>query len=234
MEQMEVLCRSQRNEQLECVQCLVQRNPEALVQEDCEGNLPLHVAADRWVPVPILERLVDQSPDALTMRNHRGLLPVHLRSRQTRSAIPETRRGGFPAYMDRLEIESVQLLVEHWPESVWEPVSSNMGTLVHDALTGPPTPGRRVVLFLLQQCPEAALAADAQGLLSLHVAASTNAPLDLLYSMVHLQQGLVRAQAGGRGEDRPSHPSATEAATAAVVLAAGPSRSKRSRGETQP
>lgn len=238
MEQGKTLSAGQVSEVLECVRCLIDRRPAGLLQGDFDGNLPLHVAADRWVPVPVLKHLMDVRPEALQVKNHQGLLPVQLALGRNRSEIEIPNAwdymGERRSYARRLEIQSVQILVEHCPESVLERFPPHNGTLVHYALTGPQKLGRRVALFLLQQCPEAARTADSQGLLPLHVAASTNAPLNLLYSMMHLQQGFVRAQTRRR-EDRPVPPSATTTTTATTAgMASGPRRSKRARtGEPQ-
>lgn len=54
---------------LEAVQILLYKKPEALRNQDSQGNLPLHVAARRYAPIPVLRLLVERYPEALHVRN---------------------------------------------------------------------------------------------------------------------------------------------------------------------
>lgn len=163
----------------------------------------MHDAARHWVPIPVLRYLVDQCPDALQVRNTSGLLPVHLAVRREQSEYMTwviANDSEARTYFVQLEMDSIKFLVERWPASVLERDALGR-TLVHSALAGAPhrhptTPGRRVALFMLRHCPEAALAADAQGFLPVHVAASVDAPLDILYGMMQLQHGQLRGRGG--------------------------------------
>jgi ankyrin repeat protein len=66
------------------VRFLVERFPQALRVADPEGNLPLHVAARRGTPLPVLRLLLGREPWALHAKNHAGWLPVHLALRLDR------------------------------------------------------------------------------------------------------------------------------------------------------
>jgi hypothetical protein len=154
------------------------------------------------------------------------LLPVHLALHRVRSVALEALIELCFSVSDsccEYEVESVQLLVKQWPESIQE-LDSLGRTLAHHALDGPATPGHRVALSLLPKWPDAVLVRDHEGLLPLHVAAAAaDAPLELLYKMMQLQQKRVREQAKRRRE---------RMATTATVWS--PASSKRPRmGESQ-
>lgn len=87
------------------------------------------------------------------------------------------------------EVESAMFLLEQWPESIQDRGPGGRPLVLH-ALDSPATPGRRVVLTLLQTWLKAALAVDRDGFLPFHVAALADSSLDLLCSML-LQQLVV-------------------------------------------
>jgi hypothetical protein len=203
------------------VRLLIESHPEALQQPDSSGNLALHAGTKRYAPMPILRLLIEHCPEALQVRNPQGLLPVHRALHRARSEALQGEFGFccFPSGCDlTLEVDSVLLLVEQWPGSIQE-LDSRGRTLVHCALDGPETPGHRVDLSLLQKWLDAVLVRDHQGFEPLHVATIADGPLDLLYSILQLQQKRVREQA----ERRQEYPKTT------IAKAAGPHSSKRSR-----
>jgi ankyrin repeat protein len=210
------------DELVSVVRLLIDRHPVALAHQDSNGNLPLHVAARSYAPAPILRLLLEHNLEALRARNRQGLLPVHLALHRERSEVLRVQlllcSSMSDCYMEH-EIESVHFLVELWPESIQE-ADARGRNLVHRAFDGPATPGHRVAWSLLQKQPDAALVRDHQGLLLIHAAAAADAPLDLLYSMMQLQQKLLRERAGRRREQ----PMLTNAASAL-----GPASSKRPR-----
>jgi Ankyrin repeats (many copies) len=111
------------DELVSVVRLLIKRHPGALQQPDSNGNLPLHVAASRYAPMPILRLLIEHHPEALQVRNRQGLLPVHLALHRARSVALEAQFGfcSFPSGCDlTLEVDSVLLLVEQWPGSIQE------------------------------------------------------------------------------------------------------------------
>jgi Ankyrin repeats (many copies) len=219
------------DELLSVVQLLIDRHPEALQQPDSSGNLALHAAANRYAPVPILRLLIEHFADALRVRNHQGLLPVHLALHRERSVALEAQIELCFSVSDCYtahEVESVQLLVDEWPESIRE-LDSLGRSLVHCALGGPATPGHSVAWSLLQKWPDAVLARDHEGLLPLHVAAATDAPLELLYTMMQLQQKLVRERAKRRREQPMATTTTLATTTTTTTLALGPAYPKRPR-----
>jgi hypothetical protein len=182
-------------------------------------------ASHRYAPVPILRVLIERYREALHVRNHQGLLPVHLALHRERSEALESQIELCFSVSDcyrEHEVESVELLVDEWPESIQE-LDSLGRTLVHCALDGPATPGHRVAWSLLQKWPDAVFARCHEGLLPLHVAAAADAPLEVLYSMMQLQQKLVREQAKLREEQLTPPPPTT------TTLALGPASPKRPR-----
>jgi ankyrin repeat protein len=150
------------DELVSVVRLLIERHPGALQQPDSNGNLPLHVASQRYAPIPILRLLIEHFAEALQVRNHQGLLPVHLALHRERS---ETLQEQFELCLSvrdcyvQHEVVSVLFLVEQGPESIQE-LDARGRSLVHHALDGPETPGRRVALPLLRKWPDAVLVRD--------------------------------------------------------------------------
>jgi hypothetical protein len=116
----------------------------------------------------------------------------------------------FPYVLARyttLEKDSVTLLLQEWPGAISE-LDSNGRTVLHCAFDGPPTPGYRVAPPLLKKWSGAGHVPGGRGFLRLHVAASADVPLDVLYSMLRLQSGVLRGQEGS-GEPPQTPPNTT-------------------------
>jgi ankyrin repeat protein len=64
---------------LDIVQCLAEQRPRSLVEADCRGAVPLHVAVARIVPhLDMVRLMVQVRPEALLAADTAGSLPLHV------------------------------------------------------------------------------------------------------------------------------------------------------------
>lgn len=236
----------QLDEVTSVVQFLVERYPQALRVADPEGNWPLHVAARRGLPLPVLRLMAGLEPVALRAKNKAGWLPVHLALRLDGSENDndEHNAGSLEGWRARsVDLATVSFWVAPWPASLMERGPDGR-TLVHRALLratttmtntepgGPPSPPppppaawKLAVLWLVDHaCPEAALVRDRNGLLPVHIAATANADLSLLHIVLRANPGALRLPVGlaGGGGKPPQLPSS-------LTQLPGPSSPKRAR-----
>jgi ankyrin repeat protein len=145
-------------EHLEVVKFLVGHFPNAIVERDHHGRLPLHYAAQITVPVAITKFLIEQHPAAVHEKENSrggGLVPL-----QYGVAYGTT-------------VEHLKLLREAWPESIAAKDDGEEGYApLHRAIAKRDIQWD-VLRYLAETSPGSLRCRSAQGLLPLHVASSS-------------------------------------------------------------
>ena len=112
--------------QLQDIQCMVERYPDALQQKDTENEAtPLNCACGTGVTsVGVIPYLVEQWPESVKIPDINGLLPLHNACWGTSRYYTHDRESGFES---RTTLDDIQILVQQWPESVRHPFVRKMG-----------------------------------------------------------------------------------------------------------
>jgi ankyrin repeat protein len=172
-------------ERLALTRLLVGRWPPSLhVPTPC-GRLAIHLAAASTAPVEVLQLLVEAHPEALQARDDGGSLPLHL-------AVART----------ELDLEVVRYLVRQRPEAVRE--RDGRGSLpLHVAVSTRPAStvlGGKAEAGILkalvdawpQSIHEAGGGGGPDGLIPLHLAAASDAPLLVVFWLLRLCPDSIR------------------------------------------
>jgi ankyrin repeat protein len=142
---------------LDHVRWLVQLHPELLDRADPNGRLPLHTAAASNQPRGVVALVAERLPQAAARKDRSGSLPLHL----ARS------------------LEVVEVLVNILPDSV--DVRDQWGALpLHNAVARWDA-SLDVVRLLVEDRPPSVEPVNGDGMRPLHVAATCDAPLDVLF-----------------------------------------------------
>lgn len=150
------------------------------------GRLPAHVAAASTARVDMMELMVEEHPKSLQARDANGSLPLHQ-----------------AASREEPDLEVVRYLVRRRPESVRE--RDGFGALpLHVAIVSAPkerlypysTAVAGILALLVEASPESIYEAvgggGPDGLISLHLAASSDAPLYVVYLLLRLRPESIR------------------------------------------
>jgi ankyrin repeat protein len=178
---------------LESAQILGQEWPESLLFWNAEGRTTLHEALARELPsLDLVRWLVELHPELLDRTDPNGRLPLHtaaasnqprgvvalVAERLPQAAARKDRSGSLPLHLAR-SLEVVEVLVNILPDSI--DVRDQWGALpLHNAVA------RRdasldVVRFLVADRPPSVEPVNGDGMRPLHVAATCDAPLDVLF-----------------------------------------------------
>jgi ankyrin repeat protein len=163
--------------------------PESIRAVDSNGNLPLHVAAATSAGADEIRPLLQAWPPSVQARNASGLLPLHFAVCRPRNP----------------SIRVVRLLLNEHPPSARATDLEGGSTPLHLAATGgrgslpsvhePDGPITvlseadrssevlEIVKLLAEQASESVQMANRQGFLPLHVAAATDAALDVVFTL---------------------------------------------------
>jgi hypothetical protein len=192
---------------VDVLQFLAAKHPQALLEPNVEGELPLHVAVRCNRALPLIQALAGPSPESLRVRDKEGNLPLHRAAeeffapgdvlpylvQQNPDAVrARNGEGELPLHVaaSSLLVDEAEVLVQEWPESLHELDAKGFPPL-RCALEGnDPNLSLATVamieLLFARSPPKALLIGDRHGQVPLH------GVLAIVFPAVEVVQALVR------------------------------------------
>lgn len=150
------------NDNVERIQEIITKNPE-LVKQECahsRGQLPLHVAVMKNLPLSVVQQLILLYPNALAIRDGAGCLPLHIICKDAHFGAQNT-----------MLLLTLQSMISLYPNALATP--DNEGRLpLHIACSK--RHAFQVLQKLVSHYPEALSIQDNEGCLPLHIACRHN------------------------------------------------------------
>jgi ankyrin repeat protein len=160
----------QAQEFLDLVKRLVELYPESLLVPGPDKDLPLHAALSLKQPSEhIVRHLVEQCPESVAAQDSDGRTPLHLALR----------------HQGLLSFDLVQHLVRHGGPGALQKADHHRGFLpLHVALSAKRTFTLRYAQCLAKAHPASLQVPDKDGCTPLFIAATSNAPLDVVHFLL--------------------------------------------------
>ncbi len=179
---------------IQIIQYLVEKYPEALKLKDAYGNLPFHSACCDDAPLEVVRYLHEKYPEAIKIVGLDDDLPVHMACHKNASLevvafllslFPESieatnNKGCQPlhcACSAGAELQLVKYLVKQSPISI--KVEADQGLPLH--LAGVKNVSGGVLFFLMECFPQSISIMNTFGQLPLHSACQGQAPVEIVH-----------------------------------------------------